>query len=141
MSKKLTKNARITSDVKNVKEMSKFNGYKYSPEIVDSLYRSFLGLATIEQACTIAGISRETYYNWRKNDPDFALKMDKAQADPFMKAKKTVMDQIGDIETAKWLLEHKANKEFNTRIETESTFTEAPVIVDDIPKDATEKGK
>lgn len=141
MGNKLTKKTQGVSVSDDGKSTSVFKGYKFKPEVVDSLYRSFLGLATVEQACTIAGITKETYYQWRKHYPDFALKMDKAQADPFMRAKKTVMDKIGDVETAKWLLEHKANKEFNTRIETESTFTEVPVILDDVPPDDKNKEK
>lgn len=122
------------TDIKRTNENSDLKAHKYTPEIVEILATELRRLATIEQACVEAGINPDTYYTWRKKYPDFALKMARAKNSPQRQAKQTVMDHIDDLETAKWLLAHTANKEFNTRAEVEYSQVEAPIIVDDIPK-------
>lgn len=116
-------------------------GYKYTPEIVNRLNEGLLMGLTIDQACIYAGIHRATYYDWCERIKGFKEKMDKAALNPFLKAKQTIFNNLNNPDVAKWYLEHKANKEFNTRTEMEYAQVEAPVIVDDIPKDATEKRK
>ena len=43
-------------------------------------------LAVISTACLAAGISRESYYAWRRNDPDFVAEVEriKAQLDDYV---------------------------------------------------------
>ena len=54
-------------------------------------------------------------------------------------AKKTIMDNMGNPDVAKWWLERKSPDEFSTKQEVDHTFKNAPVIIDDIP--VAEKGK
>lgn len=116
-------------------------GYKHTPEVVDKLTEGLLMGLTIDQSCTYAGITRETYYDWCNKINGFKEKMEKAALNPFLKAKQTIFNNLNNPEVAKWYLERKSSKEFSTRTEMEYMHVEAPVIVDDIPKEAPEKKK
>ena len=116
-------------------------GYKHTPEIVNRLTEGLLMGLTIDQACIYAGIHRDTYYDWCNRIKGFKEKMERAALNPFLKAKQTIFNNLNNTEVATWYLERKASKEFTTRTELEYTQVEAPVIVDDVPKEATDKEK
>lgn len=127
---------------KESKPTSKYGGYKYTPEVVNRLNEGLLMGLTIDQACTYAGIHRDTYYDWCKKVKGFQEQMERAQLNPFLKAKQTIFNNLDKTDVAQWYLEHKARQEFSTRTETDFTMTEAPVIIDDIPEEkAAKKGK
>lgn len=66
------------------------------------------------EACFYAGISRNTYYQWLNDQAEFRDKIEHAKSGLNMKAKGVVVDALskGDLGTAKWWLEHRAQKEF-----------------------------
>lgn len=70
----------------------------------------------IWEACAMAGISRDTYYKYYREDPDFALRMDRARQYPKMLARAAVMKRIfqGDSKTALRYLELRDKKRYNT---------------------------
>lgn len=118
---------------------TKSGGYKLTTEVINRLHEGFLCGLTITQACIYAGICRDTYYEWMKKRPDLAKRMELAQLNPFLMAKKTIMDNMRAPDVAKWWLERKSPDEFSTKQEVDHTFKNAPVIIDDIP--GAEKGK
>lgn len=118
---------------------TKSGGYKLTTEVINRLHEGFLCGLTITQACIYAGICRDTYYEWMKKRPDLAKRMELAQLNPFLMAKKTIMDNMRSPDVAKWWLERKSPDEFSTKQEVDHTFKNAPVIIDDIP--GAEKGK
>src|SRR5947209_1180643 len=62
--------------------------------------------ATVEEACSQAGINPDTYYMERKRNPAFADRMDRSQQFPFLIMKKVVVKAVneGDGNLAlKWL--------------------------------------
>lgn len=93
-------------------------------KIVSDLRSGFMNGFTVEQCCIYAGLSRETYYQWRKASDIFAHTMDLAQNHVILKAKQNIVKAINsdnnpDIDLSKWWLERKSRKEFATRQERE----------------------
>lgn len=72
---------------------------------------------TITDCCLFANISPSAFYNWLAKHPDYKERIEVLRRNPILKAKQTVYDSIcdGDEVTAKWLLEHRANDEFNSK--------------------------
>lgn len=79
--------------------------------------------ATDMESALYADISTVTLYKYLKDNPDFANRRNELKRNPILKAKQAVFDSVadGDTVTAKWLLEHKASDEYNTRSEVAVT--------------------
>lgn len=92
---------------------------KYSEEIVRQLEAAFHIDATIEEACAYADITKPTYYSWLQKVPGFALRMDKAQQMPLLKAKKTVLNSIeeGDGRLSMDFLKSRQPKRYADRLQ------------------------
>lgn len=63
--------------------------------------------STVSQACHIAQISRQVFYNHLEGSPEFFYRMNTSRSYLQLKALKNVNDAIvkGDIKTSVWLLE------------------------------------
>ncbi|MCK9320073.1 hypothetical protein [Methanoculleus sp.] len=72
--------------------------------------------ATDLEACFLAGISKQTLYNYQENNPDFVDRKEALKNMPKYKAKKNIVGEIdkGDKETSKWYLERK-DREFKNK--------------------------
>ena len=92
---------------------------KYTDEIIKSLVKSFEDGSTITEACNVAGISRQSYYDWMELHDDFSDKILIAQEYPDYVAKSLVVSAMkkGDVDTGKWWLERKLRNEFATKSE------------------------
>lgn len=113
---------------------TKSGGYKLTADVIKLLNEGFLCGLSVSQCCIYAGISRDTYYEWLKKRPDLALKFERAQLNPFLAAKRTIMQNMGNPDVAKWYLERKSpDGEFSLKQDVAHTFKNAPRIVDDIP--------
>lgn len=92
-------------------------------EVISKLeYAYSIGATDIESAL-YANISTVTLYKYLKENPDFANRRNELKRNPVLKAKQAVYDSVadGNETTAKWLLEHKASDEYNTRSEVSVT--------------------
>lgn len=69
--------------------------------------------SSASEACAYAGICRDTFYDYIKNNPDFSDKITDLQANPLLKARKAVFDDLDNPKTAQWYLERKVPQEFN----------------------------
>jgi len=89
---------------------------KYCPEIVQKIIEKIkLGL-TEKDAYTLAGINHDSFYKWKKNKPEFAEKLKKAETE--LKQKHLARIQEASIKTwtaSAWLLERKFPEEFSLR--------------------------
>ena len=83
---------------------------------------------TIEEVCLMANISKQTYYNWRDSFPELAERFDQLKASPFLKARKTIIENLGDKETAKWFAERRI-KEFKPKNDLTSNDETLPLLV------------
>ncbi len=91
---------------------------KKTPEVITKLVAAFNNLMTDTEACSYAGISRESYYNWLEQDPMFADKMASAKAHPKMLAKETMIYAIKERKSwmaAAWLLERLEPDQYSLR--------------------------
>jgi len=64
-----------------------------------------------------AGISRTTFYEWIKNDPALADRLDELREKPFLKARQTIVDSLDNPKDAQWYMERKKKGEFALRTE------------------------
>ena len=71
----------------------------------------------------MAGISRQSYYDWMELHDGFSDKIKVAQEYPDYVAKSLVVSAMkkGDVETGKWWLERRLRNEFATKKETDLT--------------------
>jgi hypothetical protein len=85
-------------------------------EKVKKLKEAFLLDCTIEEACYYAGISKQTYYNWKDKNEELFEHLDILRLSPIFKARKSVVGALeSDVKVAQWYLERKAKKEFNNK--------------------------
>lgn len=79
--------------------------------------------ATVSEACYYAGISRDTFYRYFRNEEVFANKMETARNKLLLVAKRNVADGIlnGHLEPSVWLLE--------------KVVTPTLAVADEVPKD------
>ena len=88
---------------------------------VQKLEAAFRDGFSISTACFLSGISRSTYYDHCDSDKEFSDKMSVARMWVTEQAKKVVVGAInnGDLPTAKWWLERRAQDEFGKETGTE----------------------
>lgn len=73
-----------------------------TPSTVTKLMAAFNNGFNVQEACFYSGISKQTYYRWLKEDPDFSDLMERAKSAPNSKAKEIVIQAIngGDAQLA-----------------------------------------
>lgn len=94
------------------------NPSKLTEENILELEQRFRDGATILEA--IEGImSESTYHQHRKDNSEFAARMEVARDYTTDIARRVVAKRVqrGDVDTAKWWLERKNKREFSTRSE------------------------
>lgn len=104
----------------------------FTEEVLQKLiYAYSIGCNDIESAL-YADVSSSALHTYIRNNPDFKLRRDELKRNPILKAKQTVYNAVadGDKITAKWLLEHKASEEYNTRSEV-AVETSGTLSIDD----------
>lgn len=82
--------------------------------------------ATVEESIFYADITRDSYYNYLKEHPEFANRLESLRQKPFLLARQTVVKNLTNPEGAKWYLERKKKLEFAQR--TELTGNEGEAI-------------
>lgn len=90
---------------------------KITKAVLGKLEEAFALGCTDAEACFYADINPDTLYEYCKKHPDFSERKSLLKMRPVFKAKKTILDNLSDVQTAKWYLERKCKEEFNTKIE------------------------
>lgn len=88
-----------------------------TPEVVAKLEQAFAIDATVEEACSYADISRDSFYDYLKINPKFSDRIADLRNRPVLKARQTIVKALETSDGAKWYLERKAKKEFSSRSE------------------------
>jgi hypothetical protein len=92
---------------------------KMTPENIAKLEIAFSNGATDLEACFVAGISKDTLYDYIKLFPEFSDRKEALKDQPKYQARVNVVEAIrgGDKPTSTWYLERKAKEEFASRTE------------------------
>jgi hypothetical protein len=83
-------------------------------DAVRKLEQAFAIGCTVDEACSISGVSRSAYYKKLEDDSYFMNKMERAKLFMIIQARHTVFKaiQAGDVKTSMWYLERKRRDEF-----------------------------
>lgn len=113
-------------------------------EVLKKLDEAFAIGCTDEEACIFADISMTTLYNHQERNPEYVDRKELLKKRPFLKARNTVVRDIGSPDTAMWYLERKGKDEFSNksnlalsgRVEIEESINKIiDVLGTDIPED------
>lgn len=98
---------------------------KLHEKTVKKLEDAFAIGASIPEACYFANITKQTYYNWIKDNEELKEKFDRLREKPILKARQTVVDNLNKPEYAFRYLEKKRKDEFGneTKIINEGEIT------------------
>lgn len=88
-----------------------------TPEVLELLRQAYLVGATTVEAAGFADISFNVLYEYIKKHPDFSQQIEIWRNKPLLKAKTTLVNDLGDIKTAQWYIERKQKQEFSLRQE------------------------
>jgi transposase-like protein len=96
--------------------------------------QAFTWDATVEEACTHAGVSRNTFYVWLKKHPEFQDVIDTLRQTPTLKARQTVVKSLEDPNHAFRYLERKRRREFGANVDltTDGKALPTPIIPLDV---------
>ena len=90
--------------------------------VVTKLEYAFVYDSSVEEACLYAGISRNTYYEFLKQYPDFQDRIETLRNAPYLVARKTIITAAEhDADLALKILERKRPLEFSTRTQMHHT--------------------
>jgi hypothetical protein len=91
--------------------------------VVRKLEEAFEDGLNVVEACSMSGISRDTYYRWLNEDCVFSDRMYRSQLSLTSKAKSVIAKAIakGDIGAAKWLLDKEKRKSESSTPKTEAS--------------------
>lgn len=84
---------------------------------VNKLYSAFAIGASVEDACAYARISKQTFYDWCKNDQQFSDDMNDIRNNPILKAYDTMYKNLDDPKYALEVLKRRRRKDWAERIE------------------------
>ena len=88
-------------------------------ETVKKLKEGFSQGFSVDNACIWADISKQTFYDYCKKNPNFLDYCRSLQKKPLIKSILVINKALndGDVSTAKWYAERKAKDEFSLRQE------------------------
>jgi hypothetical protein len=95
-----------------------------TPEVVSKLEIAFACGCPVTEACQVAGIARNTYYNFLKARPEYEDRFQALRDKPVLEARKRIAGQIPeDTKTAQWYLERKRPDEFSPKATVQHQHT------------------
>jgi len=96
---------------------SKYKGI--SSLIVRKLTEAFKNDFTVQEACFYAGIAKDTYYRWKRENEEFSYEMERAKIFVATHAKKVIAKSImpNCIKTSTWLLNRRQRNRYTTKQE------------------------
>jgi len=107
---------------------------QHKKAILEALEKS---LGVVTTACKKVGVGRTQYYNWLKDDEEFAKEVDDIQNVALDFAESQLHKQIGDGNTSATIfyLKTKGKKRgYIERVEQSVSFEEQPLFLDDDEK-------
>ena len=114
--------------------------FKFNLATLAKLQQAMATDMTIQEACTFAGVKKQTYYNWLKTIPNFAERMDEARSVSGIRAKTTIARNLDDVDTAKWYLENR-QRDLYSKKEVVATDNSADILSSLIEKIQNANGR
>ena len=65
--------------------------WKFTDETIQKLEQVFSIGGSVEEACFFANISKQSYYNWTKDNPELKDRFDALRQKPILKARQEVI--------------------------------------------------
>lgn len=84
----------------------------FTPETVMKLEQAFAIDCTVEEACSYAEISRQSFYEHIKRNPEFTDRIEDLRQRPVLKARQTIVKSLDNPQHAFEYLKRKRKKEF-----------------------------
>ena len=97
--------------------LTKGQKFKLTDEVRLKIEEAAAMDCSVPEMALWANVSRASVYNWLKDDPEWASRIDDLRAKPFLKARNTIIGDLDKTETAKWYMERKKKLEFAARTE------------------------
>lgn len=112
---------------------------KVNQTIVGKLEVAFSIGANISQACMVAGISRDCYYDFLKHDPNYSDRFELLRQEPVLKAKRNIAEAIasGDVVVSRWFLE-RCDPKYSAKTQVDMNAKEPVQAEDEILKKLSE---
>lgn len=113
-----------------------------TPDTIAKLEQAFAIDATVEEACSYADISRDSFYDYLKKEPKFSDRIAELRQRPILKARQTVVKSLDNPQHAQWYLTRKKKKEFGENIDVTSDGKPIPisnVFLNGIPNSNSDK--
>jgi hypothetical protein len=86
-------------------------------ETVSKLEEVFALGGTDEEACFFANISRQTLYDYQNKYPEFIDRKEQLKQNPFLKARRTIVESLDKPIHAFEYMKRKKKDEFSDRVE------------------------
>ena len=97
------------------------NPAKMDDITVKKLEEAFSMDCSVEEACFLANISKQTYYNWINSFPDMKERFDVLRQYPILKARKAAIEKLDEsYQNAMDYLSRKRKAEFSQKTESSS---------------------
>src|SRR3990167_2262638 len=100
----------------------------FTPEVVMKLEQVFAIDGSVEEACSYADISRNTFYEYLKVHPEFSDRIDELRQRPVLKARQTIVKSLDDPNHAFRYVERKRKAEFGNSLELKGKLTISEVL-------------
>ncbi|MCR4277932.1 MAG: hypothetical protein NUV80_00465 [Candidatus Berkelbacteria bacterium] len=106
-----------------------------TPYVLIRLQEAFLWGCSDVEACTYAHISDRTLYRYQVKYPKFCQEKEAFKTAPILKARQTIVDNLGNPKVAMWYLERKRRDEFDLKATCEVSISRGQEIVESLKKE------
>jgi hypothetical protein len=101
-----------------------------TPEVLEKLKSAWAYGCTDVEGCLFAGIAPASLYNYQKKNPGYLEMKEMLKSKPFLKARLTVVNSLGQTDSAWKYLERKGGREFAPPTRSEITGADGgPLVV------------
>ena len=114
----------------------------FTPETVSKLEQAFAIDCSVEEACSYAEISRQTFYEWINKNKEFSDKIEQLREKPVLKARQTAVQKLGESYTnAMDYLKRKRRREFGDSTDITTGFEPFPIYAGKSIQNNTSNGE
>lgn len=96
--------------------------------VLKKLEEAFALGCTDTEASLYADITPRTLYNYQKEHPEFLQRKEQLKEKPFLKARTTIIEALGDPNHAFKFMERKKRSEFGQNVEVTGNLTISQVL-------------